>query len=95
MLRISRLLLRFTKLPLLLTRLIGTPHRYIHVGDMGISHFGHNAFIHELIRGSLGPHIALRQDNPSGPIATDHLNFPDQARGGGDNRVAPDQSIFG
>jgi hypothetical protein len=51
---LAGLLLSFTKLPLLLTRLTGTPDRYIHVGDAEIDYFGHNAFIHELIRGSLG-----------------------------------------
>jgi large subunit ribosomal protein L34 len=45
---IAGLLLSSTKLPLLLTRLT-----YILVGDAEIDHFGHNAFIHELIRGSL------------------------------------------
>jgi hypothetical protein len=45
---LAGLLLSFTKLPLLLTRLT-----YIHVGDAEIDYFGHNAFIHELIRGSL------------------------------------------
>jgi hypothetical protein len=46
---LAGLLLSFTKLPLLLT-----PLTYIHVGDAEIDHFGRNAFIHELIRGSLG-----------------------------------------
>ena len=45
---IARLLLSFTKLPLLLT-----PLTYIPVGNAEIDYFGHKMFDNDLIRGSL------------------------------------------